>query len=227
MKVIGYVRVSTQKQGVSGLGLEGQLEAIHRYAQGEHAEVVAIYREVESGKVATRPELAKAVAHSKRTKAKLVIAKLDRLARNVHFVSGLMESRVDFVACDNPHANRLTIHILAAVAEDEAERISQRTMSALAAARRRGVLLGSDRPGHWDGKEHLRRRGGRKGSEAARLKRLRESEPILRQARAIAQPLRDRGASLRQIAEELNKRDILTSQGRLWHAVQIARILSI
>ena len=142
MKIIAYYRVSTKQQGESGLGLEGQVATVAAYARGQGAEVLKTYREVESGKRADRPELAKALAHARRSRATLVIAKLDRLARNVHFLSGLMESNVDFIACDNPHANKLTIHILAAVAEDEAQRISARTKAALAAYRARGGLLG-------------------------------------------------------------------------------------
>src|SRR6185369_12637823 len=107
------------------------------------AVVSRLYVEVESGKKAARPQLLAALAHPRRTKATLVVAKLDRLTRNVAFLSALMESGVDFVACDNPHANRLTIHILAAVAEDEARRISERTKAALAAYKARGGKLGS------------------------------------------------------------------------------------
>ena len=146
MKIIAYYRVSTKQQGESGLGLEGQVAAVAAYARGQGAEVLKTYREVESGKRADRPELAKALAHARRSRATLVIAKLDRLARNVHFLSGLMESNVDFIACDNPHANRLTIHILAAVAEDEAKRISERTRAALAASKARGGRLGAAGP---------------------------------------------------------------------------------
>ncbi len=114
---IAYLRVSTQKQGDSGLGLEAQESAIARYAA--NGTVLATFREVESGKRSDRPELRKALDMAKRTGATLVIAKLDRLARNVHFISGLMDSGVEFVACDNPTANRLTLHILAAMAEHE------------------------------------------------------------------------------------------------------------
>ncbi len=146
MKIIAYYRVSTKQQGESGLGLEGQVATVAAYARGQGAEVLKTYREVESGKRADRPELAKALAHARRSRATLVIAKLDRLARNVHFLSGLMESNVDFIACDNPHANKLTIHILAAVAEDEAKRISERTRAALAAYKARGGRLGAARP---------------------------------------------------------------------------------
>src|SRR4051794_34652933 len=107
-RAVAYYRVSTREQGESGLGLEGQVASVEAYARGRGAAIIKAYREVESGKRADRPELAKALAHAKRSHATLVIAKLDRLARNVHFLSGLMESGVDFIACDNPHANRLT-----------------------------------------------------------------------------------------------------------------------
>ena len=126
-KLIAYYRVSTKAQGDSGLGLEGQTAAVEAYAAREGAEILRAYQEVETGKRADRPELLKAIAHAKRSRATLVIAKLDRLARNVAFLANLMESGVDFVACDQPQANRLTIHILAAVAENEAVMISQRT----------------------------------------------------------------------------------------------------
>ena len=142
-KLVAYYRVSTRKQGESGLGLEAQQLCVGDFARyGQHA-VIAAYQEIETGKRSDRPELARAIAHARRAKATLVIAKLDRLARNVHFLSGLMESRIEFVCCDNPHANRLTLHILAAVAEDEARRISERTKAALAAYKARGGKLGT------------------------------------------------------------------------------------
>src|SRR5271168_400383 len=130
MRIVTYYRVSTKRQGESGLGLDGQRSAVEEYALRIGATVVASYTEVESGKRADRPELAAAIAHATRSKARLVVAKLDRLARNVAFLSALMESGADFVAIDNEHANRLTIHILAAVAEAEAKAISERTKSA-------------------------------------------------------------------------------------------------
>jgi DNA invertase Pin-like site-specific DNA recombinase len=120
--LIPYYRVSTRKQEKSGLGLEGQKAAVTEFVDRQCARVLATYTETETGKRADRPELAKAIAHAKRARATLVVAKLDRLARNVAFTAALMESGVDFLACDNPHANRLTIHILAAVAEEEARR---------------------------------------------------------------------------------------------------------
>jgi DNA invertase Pin-like site-specific DNA recombinase len=146
-RLVAYYRVSTAKQGASGLGLEGQEAAVASYAKSNNSVLLRSYTEVETGKRSDRPELARALADCKLSRATLVIAKLDRLSRNVHFLSGLMESGVDFIACDNPHANRLTLHILAAVAEDEARRISERTRAALAAYKARGGVLGAARPG--------------------------------------------------------------------------------
>jgi len=144
-KYIVYLRVSTDKQGVFGLGMDAQREAVRRYVQN-HGHILAEYVEVESGKKSDRPQLTAALAECRKNRATLVIAKLDRLARNVHSISGLMNSDVEFVAVDMPTANRLTIHILAAVAEHEREMISERTKAALAAAKARGVKLGNPRP---------------------------------------------------------------------------------
>ena len=135
-RFVAYYRVSTDKQGQSGLGLEAQREAVMDYLNGGPWQMVAEHTEVESGKRNARPELEKALAACRRHKAKLVIAKLDRLSRNLHFITSVMESGVEFIACDNPHANKLTIHILAAVAEHEREAISERTKAALPPPRR-------------------------------------------------------------------------------------------
>src|SRR5882672_1527849 len=145
-RIVGYVRVSTKGQGESGLGLEAQQAAIDGYIANVGATVTACYTEVESGRKSDRPQLAKALAHAKRSGATLVVAKLDRLGRNVAFLSALMEAKVDFIAVDNPAANKLTLHILAAVAEAEAEAISSRTKAALAAYKARGGKLGGDLP---------------------------------------------------------------------------------
>src|SRR5271165_529755 len=162
--IIAYYRVSTKQQGESGLGLEGQETAVQSYARQIGATIKAAYVEVESGKVADRPELAKALAHARRSKATLCVAKLDRLARNVEFLARVMNSETDFVACDNPAANRLTLHIHAAVAEAEAKAISERTKAALSAAKARGTLLGSARPGHWEGREDARQEGQKRAT---------------------------------------------------------------
>lgn len=142
-RFVAYYRVSTQKQGASGLGLEAQRDSIERFTAACGGEVVADFTDTESGKKANRPELAKALAAAKSRGAVLLIAKLDRLARNVHFISGLMESSVRFVAADMPTVDRLMLHVQAAFAEEEARRISQRTKEALAAAKRRGVDVGA------------------------------------------------------------------------------------
>ena len=143
-KFVSYLRVSTARQGVSGLGLEAQRESVACYLNGGRWALVREVVEIESGKRNDRPAIAEALRLCRLHRATLIIAKLDRLARNVHFISSLMESGVEFVAVDFPQANRLTVHILAAVAEHEATMISARTKAALAAATR-GVKLGGQR----------------------------------------------------------------------------------
>src|ERR687883_224153 len=142
-KFVAYYRVSTERQGRSGLGLEAQQEAVRNYLNGGSWHLVAEVIEVESGKRSERPKLQEALRFCRMHGATLIIAKLDRLARNVAFVSNLMESGVEFTAGGFPTANRLTIHILAAVAEHEREMISARTKAALAAAKARGTRLGN------------------------------------------------------------------------------------
>src|SRR2546422_7041456 len=166
-KIIAYYRVSTKQQGASGLGLEGQHAAVEAYARQTGARIVAEHVEVESGKRADRPELAKALAHAKRSKATLCVAKLDRLARNVEFLAKVMNSGCEFAAADMPSANRFMLHVMAAVAEHEAKAISERTKVALAAAKARGVKLGSARPGHWRGREDARQAGLAKARAAS------------------------------------------------------------
>ena len=146
MKFVAYYRVSTDKQGRSGLGLEAQLATVENYAARSGGDIIASFQEVESGKRSDRPELLKALALCRQKKATLIIAKLDRLSRNVAFIANLMESRVEFVACDMPEANKLTLHIMAAMAQHEREATSQRTKEALQAAKARGQRLGNPRP---------------------------------------------------------------------------------
>lgn len=140
---VAYYRVSSARQGQSGLGLDAQREAVRRYVQEVGGSLLAEHTEVESGKNPNRPIIAAAIAECRKQRAVLLIAKLDRLSRNVAFISRLMDGAVDFVAVDFPAANRLLLHILAAVAENEREQISQRTKAALAAAKARGVRLGT------------------------------------------------------------------------------------
>src|SRR5215204_1635004 len=141
-RFVAYLRVSTARQGASGLGLDAQRTAVAEHVNG-HGALLREFIEIESGKRNDRPQLAAALAHAKATGATLIVAKLDRLARNVAFISALMESGVDFIAADMPMANRLTVHVLAAVAEHEAAMISARTKVALAAAKARGQKLGN------------------------------------------------------------------------------------
>jgi DNA invertase Pin-like site-specific DNA recombinase len=188
---VASYRVSTERQGESGLGLAAQREAVSRFlgSGGGPTALLAEFTEVESGKRHTnRPELLKAIELSRRQKATLVIAKLDRLARNVHFISGLMETGVEFVAADMPQANRLTIHILAAFAEHEREAISQRTRGALQAARRRGIRLGNPR---WAG-------------SIAKARQAKNPIPPAPQLVEIMRQRRAEGMTLRAIAAQLN-----------------------
>ena len=145
MKYVSYIRVSTDRQGQSSLGLEAQQAAVDAFVQGK-GEIIANYVEVESGKVTARPELENALAEAKRSGATLLIAKLDRLARNVAFIANLLEAGVEVTAVDMPEANGFMFHIMTAVAEQEVLAISERTKAALAAAKVRGTLLGMSNP---------------------------------------------------------------------------------
>jgi DNA invertase Pin-like site-specific DNA recombinase len=214
--VVGYVRVSTDRQGQSGLGLAAQRQAIEEHARRIGAEIAVIYEEIETGtKVSNRPQLAAALAHAKRAKATLVIAKLDRLARNVAFISSVMDAGVDFVACDNPHATRLTLHILAAVAEHEARVISERTKAALAAAKARGQILGSP-----------------VARETAHAARQAHSSKARAQAQNVAAIIRDierAGVTkLSHIAKALEARGVKTPRGSTsWQAAQVSRVMAM
>jgi DNA invertase Pin-like site-specific DNA recombinase len=214
--LVSYLRVSTKKQGRSGLGLEAQRAAVAEYAKREGLRVVAEYVEVESGKKAARPELAKALNHCRAAKACLTVAKLDRLARNVAFLSALMEAGLEFVALDNPYANTFTLHVLAAVAEQEARATSERTRVALAQAKRRGVLLGSARPGHWQGREDKRLAGGRRGVKRAAEVRTQAARTHNSLAVAEALRLRREGLSWLEVAEQLNAAGLVTRRGNSW-----------
>jgi DNA invertase Pin-like site-specific DNA recombinase len=222
---IAYYRVSTKQQGASGLGLDAQRNAVAAFAAQHGASIVKEFTEVESGKKSDRPELTAALACAKRARATLVVAKLDRLARNVHFLSGLMESGVDFLAVDNPAANKLTVHIMAAMAEYEREAISARTKAALAEAKARGVALGSARPGHWEGREEARRRGGLTGLAKAHKVVSEKARAEYADLLPSIQEMRTRGMSLRAIASALNKQGHKTRRGKDFGPSQIQKIL--
>jgi DNA invertase Pin-like site-specific DNA recombinase len=225
-----YFRVSTKKQGESGLGLEAQKTAVARFLASEHGNVLAEFIEIESGKKANRPQLAKAIAMCKETGATLIVAKLDRLARNVAFTSALMDSGIEFVACDMPYASRLTIHILAAIAEDEARRTSQRTKAALAELKAQGVPLGSNRPGHWDqiAEKHGRDMRGWGGMDPEKKgailhDRFRET---YKDVLPLIETLLEMHKTVSEIAQSLNARGLKTSQGARWTSSAVSRVVS-
>lgn len=224
---VSYLRVSTRAQGASGLGLAAQKQSVDMYARSTGGKIVREFVEVESGGKTNleRPELAAALNYAKRAGAVLVVAKLDRLARNIHFLSGLMESGVDFVAVDNPNANRLTIHILCAVAQWEREAISTRTKEALARAKAQGKLLGSARPGHWEGREDARLAGGLKGLKKAHKMISEKARTEYADLLPIIQKLRQQGKSLADIAVAMNNAGHTTRTGKQFHASQISNIL--
>jgi DNA invertase Pin-like site-specific DNA recombinase len=217
-KFIAYYRVSTDRQGRSGLGLEAQREAVRSYLDGGSWQLVEEVVEVESGKRNDRPKLGEALKLCRLHGATLIIAKLDRLARNVAFVSNLMESGVDFVAVDFPQANRLTVHILAAVAEHEAAMISQRTRAALAAAKARGRKLGGDR-GNIAAVSGL-------GNQVSAIVRRQRADKRAGDLVPVIRSIQAGGASLRQVAAELTRRGITSARGGRWSAVQVRRVLA-
>src|ERR1700722_11668015 len=218
-KFVSYLRVSTARQGASGLGLEAQRAAVAGFLNGGDWHLVQEVQEVESGKRNDRPALADALRLCRKHRATLVIAKLDRLARNVAFISNLMESGVEFVAVDMPQANRFVVHILAAVAEHEAEAISKRTKAALAAAKARGAQLGGRRVSaeRW---AEIRLAAGVARSAVADKRAAIEVLPVIRELQAAG------ATSLRQIAAGLNERNITTPRGGEWSAVQVQRVLT-
>jgi DNA invertase Pin-like site-specific DNA recombinase len=223
--IIGYLRVSTKRQGESGLGLDGQKSAIEAYARQTGSRIAQWYTEVETGKRADRPELAKALAHGRRSKATLVVGKLDRLSRNLQFLTKVMDSGVEFAACDVPGSNRLTLHVMGAVAESEAKAISERTKAALAAAKARGTLLGSARPGHWDGHEEARLAGARKGAHVAGKVVAEQALEAYSDLLPMMTALRSQGLSLQAIADRLNAEGHTTRRGKSWNSMQVSRVL--
>jgi len=211
-KFVAYFRVSTDRQGKSGLGLEAQREAVMNYLDGGRWTLIKEFTEVESGKRNGRPELVKALAACKRQKAKLVIAKLDRLGRNLAFIATLKESGVEFVAVDNPHANELTVHFLAAIAQHEREMISERSKAALLAAKRRGRRLGNPNLPE----------AAKRGVAALKANAKRFAANV----RPIIDEIIAAGAkSHTAIAAKLNERNVPTARGGVWTHVQVGAIL--
>lgn len=242
-KLIAYRRVSTKKQGASGLGLEAQDSAIAAHAKLTGCEVIATYTEIESGKKADRTELRRAMTHARRAKATLVVAKLDRLSRNVAFLSALMESKVKFVCCDNPNTTPFTIHIYAAQAEDEVKRISQRTKDALSAYKAGGRVSRRIQAMYPDGVpeevraatagklgaaligSYLTDEGRDKGRARGNIEQRREAIAQYSDLIGDMRRLRAEGKSLSAIAHWLNSEGHTTRGGTAWSKVQVKRVL--
>ena len=212
MKFVAYYRVSTDRQGMSGLGLDAQRQAVATHIG--QAELVAEFTEVESGRKNDREQLALALSLAKRTKSMLVIAKLDRLARNVHFISGLLESGVPFVCADMPEADRTFLQMMAVFAEWEARKISERTKAALAQVKAKGRKLGSPTP----------QIGSAIGVAKVQAKADKYADRIGPVVREI---LAKTGATtLRDIAEVLMARGIDTPRGGcMWNPSQVSNLL--
>jgi DNA invertase Pin-like site-specific DNA recombinase len=214
-KFVAYYRVSTQKQGRSGLGLEAQQATVAQYLNGGAWELIAEFTEIETGKgsnaLAKRPQLRAALDACKKHKATLIIAKLDRLARNVHFVSGLIESGVEFIAADMPQANKVMIQMHAVMSEWERDAISARTKAALAAAKARGVVLG---------------RTGAANLRPNIEQRQRAADEFAEGMRATLEGFKVRGLSQRDMVAELNRIGSKAPKGGEWQLKTLQRVIA-
>ncbi len=218
-RYIAYYRVSTKRQGTSGLGLEAQRAAVESYLSGNTGSVVADFTEIESGRRSERPALMAALEACHVHQAVLLVAKLDRLARNAHFLLGLKNAGIEFVCCDMPSANRMTVGILAVVAEEEAKTISERTKAALAAAKARGVKLGS--PGNLT--DAGRAKGAQRGSESLS----RSADKFANRVQSQVAALSETGITgTKALARALNDRNIPARRGGKWTATQVQRLLN-
>ena len=222
LRIVAYERVSTTRQGRSGLGLEAQRVAIERFSAERAAQLLGRFTEVESGRKADRPELLKALHLAKVTGATLVIAKLDRLSRNAAFLLALRDSGVRFLAADMPQANDLTVGIMALVAEQEREAISRRTREALAAAKARGVKLGNP-----NGAAALRRAGDGGAALRRTVTVTANADAFARDPVPVIEAIRAESVtSLRGIAVALNDRGLLTRRGGRWGVSNVRNLLA-
>jgi DNA invertase Pin-like site-specific DNA recombinase len=221
-----YLRVSTTKQGIDGLGIEAQESAIRAHG----GNVIGAYKEVETGKKSDRPELAKALAHCKRTDATLLIAKLDRLARNVHFVTSLQRSGVKFVCCDMPNADTTHVQLMAVFAEHEARCISDRTKKALAEKRRwyreNEEMLKEKGERYRLGNMNLDSEGRAKGSVEGNQKIVELAAAFANRVAPTIKALQGQGMSLRGVAKELEKLGVKTARGGKWTPTAVINVLA-
>lgn len=205
LQYVAYYRVSTNRQGQSGLGLDAQRQAVHGFTDQHSGLLLEEFTEVESGKADSRPQLQAAIAYCKKTGSILLIAKLDRLARKVAFIANLLESSVRFVAVDMPNADRFMLHVYAAMAEEEGRRIGERTKAALAAAKRRGVELG-------------------KNGKTLAIQYRREADDF---AESLAPTLRNlilvEKLPFRAVADRMNELNYPTARGGTWHSTTVHR----
>lgn len=220
-QIVSYLRVSTKGQQQSGLGIEAQRAYVEAYCHRHRATVLREFVEIESGRNCDRKVLRQAIAFTKRAKGVLVIAKLDRLARNVAFVANLMQTSVKFQACDIDGANDMTIHVMAAVAQNEVEAISKRTKDALQAAKERGTLLGAHNPLAKPLTADARIKGQVRSAQVNRSKAVAEYADLV----PMIRELRAEGLSLRAIASRLGADGQSPRGGGQWNAVQVKRIL--
>ena len=218
-RFVSYIRVSTQKQGESGLGLEAQKASIAGYLNGGDWKLVGELVEVESGKQNNRPKLAEALRLCRIHNATLIIAKIDRLARNVSFIAALMDGGVKFTAVDMPGVNDMVVHLLASVAQGEAKAISERTKVALAAAKARGTKLGGYR---W-AIDTVAAKGNTASAEVRATKARKRRADLL----PVVKDINASGVvSLLGVAQELNRREIRTARGKKWSAQQVKLLLT-
>lgn len=213
-----YYRVSTRRQGRSGLGIDAQKRTVADFVRSEGGRVVEEFVELESGRRKDRPQLAAALSACRVHQATLVVAKLDRLARNAAFLLSLRDAGVDLCACDLPGMNRMTVGIMAVVAEEEARMIADRTRAALQAAKRRGVILGT--PGN------LSSAGRKRGNRASAASRANAARARASDLMPLLIRLRERGASsLRELADGLNTMGIRSARGASWTPTAVRRVL--
>lgn len=217
-RFVAYLRVSTQRQGYSGLGLEAQREIIHNYLRDRKP--IFEYVEVESGRKTDkgRPKLKEALSQCRTYGAKLIVAKLDRLARNVSFLSALLDSDVEIVFCDFPQANKMVLHILASISQYEAELISTRTRQALAAKKARGCKLGN--PEHLMGKHKTAIENSNKTN-----RKKAEDNPNNKRGVAMLRILAEQGMTLTEMTDKLNKEGFVTSKGYEFRPSQVFVLL--